>query len=131
MNIKKLALLVAAAMNLVLWGSGCVSTVDGHMKPGMPFTRDKIVSRYERTYSQVNSAAKTVLTHNGVMIGDDSIKRTLSAKVNNRTVWVKLDEIEPNLIQVTTQVRTKAGMADVELSSEIDKQIALQLASGR
>jgi hypothetical protein len=128
MKLKPI-LLAALAGVALLAGNGCVGTVDGHMKPGVPFSRDKITSRYERSYSQVASAAKTVLTQNGVLIGDDTIKRTVSAKVNKRTVWVKIDELEPNLSQVTVQVRTKAGMADVELASEIDKQIALQLAT--
>ena len=64
-----------------------------------------------------------------VLVGDDSIKRTLTAKINKRDVYVKIDELEPNLSQVTVQVRTKAGTADIELASELDKQIALQLAT--
>jgi len=126
MKQKILTLLIACVLVGVI--TGCVGTVDGHSKAGVPFTSDTIRSRYERTYAQVLSAARTVLAHNGVPVSDDSIKHTLAAKINNRTVWVKIDEVEPRLTQVTVQARSKGGRADIQLASEIDKQIALQLA---
>ena len=40
-----------------------------------------------------------------------------------RTVWVAVDEIEPKVSRVRVQARTKGGRGDIDLASEIDKQI--------
>ena len=61
------------------------------------------------------------------MYGENTIKKTLEAKIDTRTVWVAVDEVEPNVSRVRVQARRKGGLADIALSSEIDKQIALRL----
>jgi hypothetical protein len=38
--------------------------------------------------------------------------------------------LDTQVTQVIVQARTKAGGADVELAGEIDKQIAIRLATG-
>jgi len=38
---------------------------------------------------------------------------------------------DPKMTRVTTQVRTKFGNSDLDLAGEIDKQIALRLATGQ
>jgi hypothetical protein len=40
---------------------------------------------------------------------------------------VKVEEIDPKVTRVIVQVRTKGGGTDIDLASEIDKQIALHL----
>jgi hypothetical protein len=40
---------------------------------------------------------------------------------------VKVDEVEPKISRVLTQARKKGGRSDIDLASEIDKQIALRL----
>lgn len=110
-----------------LLGSGCISNLEGDKQPGVPFKKDKISSRYERPMAPVFSAAREALAMYGTLIGEDTIKQVLEAKVNQRSVWVKVTEEEPNLTLVQTQVRTKAGGTDIELAAEIDKQIALRL----
>jgi hypothetical protein len=47
--------------------------------------------------------------------------------VDDRTVWVKVDEIEPAISRIQVQARKKLGRSDVDLASELDKQIALRL----
>ncbi len=129
MKIKFLMSLAVLTVSLVL--TGCVSTVDGHMKPGIPFVKDTIQSRYERSVPQLISASKKVLARTGALVADDTINNTVTARVDNRTVWVKVTEIDANVSEVTVQARTKGGTADVNLASEIDKQIALHLATGQ
>ena len=129
MKIKMIAsLLLVVAACLI---SACVSTVDGHMTPGVPFVKDTIESRYERPLPQLMAAAKEVLKRNGQLIGDNTITQTLEAKVNTRSVWVRFAEVDQRVTKVTVQARSKAGGADIDLASEIDKQIALQLAAAR
>jgi hypothetical protein len=66
-----------------------------------------------------------------VLNSEDSIRGTLEANIDTKSVWVKVESIDPNLSQVTVQVRTRNGGTDVELARELDKEIALRLATGR
>jgi hypothetical protein len=40
---------------------------------------------------------------------------------------VTVDEVEPKVTRVKVQARRKSGGSDIDLASEIDKQIALRL----
>ncbi len=119
-----LALIVLMVMSV-----GCYRTVDGHVKAGMPMKKDKIVSRYERPLADVFQSAKEVLAFNGTLRREDTINNTLESKIDTRTVRIKVIEEDPSLCQVIVQVRTKGGGSDIDLASEIDKQVALQLYS--
>ncbi|MCB1128673.1 MAG: hypothetical protein KDM81_19415 [Verrucomicrobiae bacterium] len=119
------AILTAACLLAV--GTGCYSTVEGKSKMGMPFLRDRLESRYERTVEDVFAAAKEVLAFNGTLVGENTITKVLEAKVDNTTVWVKVDEVEPGITRVQTQARGKGSGSKISIASEIDKQIALQL----
>lgn len=111
--------------------TGCFSTEDGHLKAGVPFAKDKIESLYERPAAQIVAAARDVLKRNGTLDADNTVANTLHAKVDTRHVWVKVEQMDSKVSRVTVQVRTRAGGGDIDLASEIDKQIALQLAVGR
>ena len=112
---------------LATLASGCVKTIDGHVKAGVPLIKDKITSRYERPVSEIFPAAKEVLSLLGKLNREDTINKTLEAKVNTRTVFVKVEEEDPTITRVTTQVRSRGGISDIDLASEVDKQIALRL----
>ncbi len=125
MKTNWMILLTVIAM--AAFSTGCVNQVDGHKRPGVPFIKDKIISSYERPVAQIFAAAKEVLAANGMLNREDTINKVIEAKVNQRTVFVKVSEVDPNVTQVTVQVRTKAGVSDIDLAAEIDKQIALRL----
>lgn len=120
-----------AVLTVSVFLTGCVSTVDGHMKMGVPLVKDKIESKYPRGIPQLIAAAKAVLARNGTLVSDDTINNTVTARVDTRTVWVKVTEVDPNVSGVIVQARTKGGAPDVDLASEIDKQIALHLATNQ
>jgi hypothetical protein len=109
--------------------AGCVSTVDGRSQAGVPFIKDKIESRYPRQVPQVFEAAKGVLAHDGVLTSENLINNSLAAKVNEASVIVRVDQVDPvrPISAVTVQVRTKTGASDIELAAQIDKEIALAL----
>lgn len=109
--------------------TGCFSTQDNRTKVGMP-AKDKIESRYERPVETIFAAAKEVLRFNGTLYGENTISHVLEAKVDTRTVWVSVDEVEPKVSRVVVQARKKSRLADIDLAAEIDKQIALKLAAG-
>lgn len=125
-DMKKLFPFAAIGL-AALVSSGCYSTQEGRKKVGVPFSKDTIESRYERPASQLFAAAKETLGFNGTLTGENTIAMTLEAKVDERIVWVKVDEIEPAISRIQVQARKKGGRGDVDLASELDKQIALRL----
>jgi hypothetical protein len=112
-----------------VWLAGCVNTLDGHKKSGNPFVKDTLTGRYERPAPQVFVAAKAVIADMGTLTGDNTVVRSAEGKINDRSVWVRIEEIDPKVTQVLVQCRKKNGGADLETASEIDKRIALWLAS--
>jgi hypothetical protein len=110
--------------------SGCVGTEDGHSAAGLPFTKDTITSRYERPAPALASATRVVLNRNGKMLVDNSVDNTFEAKVNQRTVWVKVTDLDGKVTQVSVQARNGAT-GDVDLAAELSKQIALQLMASQ
>jgi len=122
-----LAILILAGIGTL---AGCVPTVDGRREFGMPFVKDSLEARYERSPMEIWGVAKEVLKYNGQLYSEDVLKSTLEASVNTRTVWVKVEPLDDRVTRVVVQTRTKAGAPDLELASEIDKQIALRLAAG-
>ncbi len=130
MRMKWILLFTCSGMVLGLFGSGCTTSVDGRMTPGMPFVKDSVEGRYEKPVLDVWTAAKDVLNYNGKVYSEDVMKSTIEASVNQRTVWVKVEPIDDKITKVTVQARSKLGGGDVALASEMDKQIALRLATG-
>lgn len=127
---KKLFALLASG-SLVAFLTGCWTDLDGHMHGGVPLVKDRIESRYERSVDQILTAAKQVLSYNGTLTSENTITKTLAAKIDTRTVDVKVTEVEPKVSRVVVQARRKGGTPDIDLASEIDKQIALRLAVTR
>lgn len=124
---KTLSLL---AIILLVVATGCVPTVSGGRKAGVPLVKDTIESRYNRAVGEIFTAARGVLEHNGTLTGENTINASLEAQVDNRAVFVRVDEVEPGVSRVQVQARKKGGGADIDLAAEIDKQIALKLATG-
>ena len=114
---------------LMAVAAGCQHTPDGRSRAGVPFVKDTIESRYQRPVAQIFTAARQVLELNGTLTGENTINSTLEAKIDNRSVVVKVDEVEPGVSRVLVEARRKAGTADIDLAAEIDKQIALKLAT--
>lgn len=112
------------------WMSGCVSTVDGRQQVGVPFIKDQFQGRYERPVLEVWKASIDVLSYNGNLYSQDVMRSTLEATVEGKTVWMKVQAVDPKVTEITVQVRTKGGGTDLELARELDKQIAVRLATG-
>jgi hypothetical protein len=129
--MKKTLFGLLGAVVLAACGTGCITTVDGHKSAGVPFRKDKIVSRYQIPVEQVFVAAKEVLAGEkgglGVLESENRVNNSLVAKVNTRKVYIRVTEVEPNISEIVVQVRTDAGWSDVDWAAEIDKQIALRL----
>jgi hypothetical protein len=129
MKTKFFALLVIAGLAGLM--SGCVGTVDGRSQAGVPFLKDKIEGRYPRSVPQVFAAAKQVLASNGTLTGENTINNSLEARIDQSSVFVRVDEIDSvkPIAGVIVQVRSKSGSTDIDLAHDIEKQIALRLAN--
>ncbi len=132
----KTKMLVALLGGLVLV-AGCVGTVNDRHTAAVPFVKDKFEGRYERSMDQVYAAAVEVIRLNGAIAQESVVNpgptqlKTMEAKVNGRNVWVRVEPVDTKITSVIVQVRTKGGGADLQLTQELQKQIAVQLATKR
>ena len=80
-----------------------------------------------------HTAAKDVIKFNGTLLSETTLHtetnevKTVEGKVNQRTVWVRVEAVDPKVTGVAVQARTPGGGADVELAHELEKQIAIKL----
>lgn len=124
-------------LGLALISAGCVGTVSGTKTGGVPFVRDRIEGRYERPADQVYEAAREVLRLNGVVLKESTLHggfaeggvRTLEGRVNQRKVWISVEQIDPRVSSVVVQARTQGGGTDLYLCHELEKQIAVRLVA--
>ena len=130
----KTKMLVVLLGSLVLV-AGCVSTVNDRSTAAVPFVKDKFEGRYERTPEQVYAAAEEVLKANGAIERESILNpgtnqvRTIEGKMNGRRIWVRVEAVDTRITSVVVQVRTSGGGADLDLTQEIQKQIAVKLAT--
>ena len=129
---------VAAFCGALLLMAGCVGTVNDRSTPGVPFVKDRVEGQYERSVEQVFQASRDVVSSLGTLSNESTLYnqtntvKTVQGKVNQRTVWVRVEGVDPKPItRVTVQARTQGGGVDVDLAHEIEKQIAIRLATGR
>ena len=125
MNIKVLSSLF---LSVLLLAAGCVSTVDGRSKAGVPLSKDKIVKRFNRPMQQTVLSTRAVLSRDGKLLVDNIAANAFEATVKDCRVWVKLEEVEPQLTQVTVQARRGAN-SDIEMAADISTKIAVQLTT--
>jgi hypothetical protein len=119
-----------AVSTFLLLATGCVRTLDGRREAANPLVQDQIVRVYERPVTQCWNAAKEVLGVNGTIYSEDVMQSTVSARVDNKIVRIKVESMDPKMTRVLIQVRTKMGNSDLDLAGEIDTQVALRLATG-
>lgn len=127
----------AAFVGLVIVAAGCVGTVSGTKTPALTWSKDRVTERYPRSVEQVYNASVAVIQNNGVLITEfiphdtTNTARALQAKVDQRNVWIRVQEIDPNrpITEVTVQSRSSSGVSDIDLASQLMTDIALQLAA--
>ncbi len=129
MKITFLAILFCVSV----LAAACVSTVNQRTTPGVPFVKDKMEGRYERSVDQCFTAAKEVVSSLGTLVNESTLYnqtntvKTVEGKVNQRSVWIRIAPVDQKVTSVLVQTRTQAGGGDLELAHEIEKEIALKL----
>jgi hypothetical protein len=130
----KICLVLAGIAGMGLLVAGCVKTVSNNKHAAVPFVKDRVEGRYERPMQVVYQAAKEVLAFNGMITAESTLSTTnasalaLEGKVNQRSVWIRVEQVEPRISSVIVQARSKWGGRDLELVHEIEKEIAIKLA---
>ena len=133
MKMKLLAALFAG----LLATAGCVDTVTGRKTAGVPFIKDRFESLYKAPPEVVFGAVKQVIREDGVLTSEGTTyapnneAKVVQGRVNERTVWVRIAAVDPQITSVTVQTRTSGGGSDLDLADQIDKEIAVKLALGR
>lgn len=113
--------------------TGCVHTVSERTAFGMPGIKDSVEGRYERSPDEILRATKEVISTLGVLNTESAIYnetnqvRTVEGKVNQRSVFVRIQRVDPKWTMVAVETRTRAGGTDLDLAHEIEKEIALRL----
>jgi hypothetical protein len=124
----------AALAGLLIVTAGCISTVSGTKTPALTWSKDSVDGRYQRTVDQVYSASVAVIQANGVLVTEfiphdtTNTTRSLQGKVNQHNVWIRVQAIDPKITEVSVQCRSTMGVSDIDISHELEKEIALQLA---
>ena len=130
----KTMMLVVLLGGLVLV-SGCVSTVNERHSFALSPGTDQFEGRYERPLDEVYECAVEVMKANGTIVRESVLNpgpnqaKTIEAKVNTRNVWVRAQAVDAKVTSVKVQVRTKGGGRDLVLTQELQKQIAIKLAT--
>lgn len=131
--MKKSIFAVLAGVAII--ATGCVSTVTDSHSFAVSYGKDSMAGRYPRNLEKVYQASVAVVTDNGVIIQEfiphDSTNamRSLEARINDSKVWIRVEQIDPKVSQVDVQARTKWGRTDLDLVHEIEKEIAIKLAT--
>ncbi len=126
MRLKKSIIQISLLGALCL--AGCYATQSGQSRYTINMIGgDKLVRRYDRPINVVLPAVRKALTDAGVVTSEDATINVISARVDTRYVWVKVDadEESDNISRVTYQVRTKSSWLvagrnpDVRLAAEL------------
>ncbi len=126
MRLKKSIIQISLLGALCL--AGCYATQSGQSRYTINMIGgDKLVRRYDRPVNVVLPAVRKALTDAGVVTSEDTTINVISARVDTRYVWIKVDtdEESDNISRVTYQVRTKSSWLvagrnpDVRLAAEL------------
>ncbi len=126
MRLKKSIIQISLLGALCL--AGCYATQSGQSRYTINMIGgDKLVRRYDRPINVVLPAVRKALTDAGVVTSEDTTINVISARVDTRYVWIKVDtdEESDNISRVTYQVRTKSSWLvagrnpDVRLAAEL------------
>ncbi len=114
---------------------GCVDTINDRKRAGVPFLKDTIEDRYDVPLDRVQQAAIDVIKFNGTLVNETTLYsetnmvKTVEGKINQRDVWVRVEQEQPKVTLVKVQTRTSGGGTDIDLAHDVSKQIALKLAA--
>jgi hypothetical protein len=112
-----------------------VNPVTGGKTAGVPFINDTFEGAYKLPPDVIFVAAKEVVKEDGVLTSEGTnysptnAVKVVQGRVNECTVRVRIAPVDSQVTSVAVQVRTDGGGANMGLAHQIDKEIAVKLAS--
>ena len=128
MKLKWISLIALAVGLSAL--TGCVETVDGRHRAGMPIQKDRVEGRYERPLAEVFTAAQDVLKFHGTITSEDTVRSSIQGVVEGRNIWIAIERVDSRISRILVQAR-KSGLGDLDLAAYLEKEIAVRLATGK
>ena len=134
-HMKKIPMLFAglAIAGAAVLATGCVQTVSNTNSLATTWSKDTVSGRYNRSVDQVYQAAVNVVSTDGALVTEyiphdnTNSVRSLEGRVNDKKVWVKVSSVDGNLSQIDVESRSKYGVSDIDLSHQLEKEVALKL----
>ena len=114
--------------------TGCVSTVTDDKTTGVKLSSDQLENRYPVTLDQAFDAAKRALSSYGrvsresTLLENTNQVRALEGEANGRSVWVRVEALEPKVTSVKVQARSTWSGSDIQTAHEVATRIALELS---
>ena len=127
-NLKSL-LLLTALVSMV----GCVNTVTRNDQGIMPAYQDWQEGRYPQPIEPVFEAAKRAInsfgntTREGTDVSGANPVRLVDGWINQRAMYVRLEQVQPQETVARVQVRTRWGGTDLSTAREVVERIAVEL----
>ncbi len=131
--MKKTIFAVFAGAAIIV--TGCVHTVSDTSTFAVSYGKDSMAGRYQRDLETVYKASVAVVQSDGVLLTEyvphdyTNAVRSLQGRVNDCKVWIRVEQVDPKISQVDVEARTKWGRVDLDLVHELEKEIALKLAT--
>jgi hypothetical protein len=114
--------------------TGCVSTVTDDKTTGVKLSADQLENKYPVTLVQGFEAAKRALASYGkvsrelTLLENTNQVRALEGEANGRSVWVRVEALEPKVTSVKVQARSTWSGSDIQTAHEVATRIALELS---
>ena len=128
-TLKNSIIVAGLAMTFL---TGCFTTQDGSSNFTMiPGRSDAFQLRPDWPPTQAMQAVQEVLALEGTITSIEATKNTVTARVNERYVWVKVqtDAESPDISLITFQARTKWRNPDLELANRLMSMTVAQLGT--
>lgn len=112
---------------------GCVNTVTRNDRGLMPSYQDWVEGRYEQSVDPVFEATKRAInsfgntTREGMDVAGGNPVRLVEGWINERGIYVRLEQVAPQQTVARVQVRTRWGGTDLATAKEVVDRIAVEL----
>jgi hypothetical protein len=130
-TLKNSIIVAGLAMTFL---TGCYTTLDGKSKfTTIPWRSDNFKLKPNWPPDKAMQAVQEVLALEGTITSKETTKNTVSARVNERYVWVNVgpdpDAKSPDISLITFQARTKWGNPDLALVNRLSTMTVAQLGT--
>lgn len=121
--------LLAALLGVV----GCVNTVTKNDQGMKPSYQDRLAAHYQKSIDPVFEAAKRAvnsfgnITAEGAVLTATNPVRVVEGTINERAIYIRLEQVQPRQTEAVVQVRTKWGGTDLNTAKEVVDRIAVEL----